>query len=164
MSVAKGVKVREARLPEERGTLEAFVLALNVYEHAFEPNRRTDAAVGPDYYSVLTKFVAEHDGRIFVAEGSGGQVVGWTLTIVDEEPNFVREEGRRYGLIAELFVTEHARGAGVGRALVQAAEDDFRARDIKIAMIGVMAGNARARAAYEAWGFKPNSSRLRKYL
>lgn len=164
MSVARDVRVRAAQLPEERPVLEAFVHALNVFEHAFEPNRRIDPAVGPDYFAALMKIVAENDGRIFVAEGSDGGLAGWAVTIVDEEQNFVREEQRRYGLIAELFVVESARGAGVGHALVRAAEEDFRARGIKVLMIGVMAGNARARAAYEAWGFTPNFARLRKVL
>ena len=157
----KNLNVREARLPEDRPALEEFVLALNRFEHAFESNRRTDEAIGPEYFAVLMKRVAENDGRVLVAERNG-DLVGWLVSVVDEGPVFVREDKRATGYVIELFIEEGARRSGVGGALLRAAEDDFRARGLRTMMIGVMAGNANARAAYQARGFEPYALQLIK--
>ena len=163
MSVERGVAVREARLSEDRATLEAFVLALNRHEAAFASNRRTDEAVGKDYFETLVKRVYEHEGRIFVAERAG-KLVGWLVSIVDVQMNFIREEERRIGYVAELFVVEEARRGGVGHALIERAETDFRARGLRKISITVLRANAAARAAYEAYGFEPFAIDLVKNL
>ena len=163
--IAKSFTVREARLSEEAPQLIAFVHGLQVYEHGFVPNRRTDALVAGEYFSELMNQIAKQDGRAFVAETNGsGELLGWAVTLAMTDAIFVREEERSYGLIDELFVTEEARGLGVGRALVSAAEADFRTRGFKILAIGVMADNARARRAYAAYGFAPYAMRLRKRI
>jgi len=163
MSAARDVAVREARLPDERAALEAFVLALNRYEAAFAPNRRTDEGVGADYLATLLERVQEHEGRIFVAE-RGGKLVGWLVSIVDIQMNFIREEERRIGYVAELFVEEGERRGGVGHALVERAEADFRARGLGKISITVLRANASARAAYKAYGFEPFAIDLMKDL
>lgn len=153
--------MREARLPEERAALEAFVVALNRFEHVFEPNRRLDEAVGPDYLAVLIKHVKENEGRIFVAEQKG-VLVGWLVSIIETRDVFVREDERKLGYVAELFVEAAARRGGVGRALIEKAEADFRARGLRKMGITVLPGNAGARAAYAAWGFEPSAISLCK--
>lgn len=77
---------------------------------------------------------------------------------------FVIEEERIFGYIDELFVEEEFRGQGIGRALIAACEEAGRALRLKLIMIGVVAGNARARKTYEAAGFSPYTIDLRKYL
>jgi ribosomal protein S18 acetylase RimI-like enzyme len=165
MALHKGktFTIRAPRLPEEEQTLASFIAGLQVFEHAFEPNRRTDAAVGADYYRVLMKRVAESDGRVFVADEKG-RLLGWLVSLAQEGEVYVLEEERRTGYIAELFVVEEVRGAGVGRALIAAAEADFRARGFPVMTIGAVAGNTRARAIYESLGYRPYATILRKKL
>ncbi len=155
--------IRAARLPEEQGVFEDFVKGLTHYEAGFVWDRRTDDAVGRDYYASLAKRIAKDDGRVFVAE-IDGKPVGWLVSLISEAGPDVRPEERQRGFIVELFIEPAWRSKGVGRALAQAAEADFRARGIHIMMIGVMSGNAHARAAYEAWGFAPYVEQLMKRL
>lgn len=157
------VSVRPARLPEEASALTGFIAGLQKFEHAFEPNRRTDPLVGHDYFRMLMKRVEDRDGRVLVAE-CDGELLGWVVTLVDEGEIYVVENQRRTGFIAELFVVEDARGMGVGRALIAAAETSFKVRGLPIASIAVLAGNKRAREVYEAAGFEAYTIFLRKKL
>ena len=163
MSTRAAIAVREARLPEDRAVLEAFVLGLSRFENAFAPDRRTDEAVGGDYLAVLVKRAQEHEGRMFVAEIEG-RPVGWLVSIVDEQMVFIREEDRRIGYVAELYIEPDMRGAGIGRALIERAEADFRARGLRRIAITVLEKNVNAHAAYRAWGFAPAAIDLTKDL
>lgn len=155
--------IRDARLPEEEPVFAGFIDALQRFEHAFEPDRRIDAAAGADYLAVLLKRADENEGRIFVAERAG-EAVGWAVFVIDSQPNFVVEDERRCGWIAELFVAEQARGDGVGRALMAACEAHARDSGLKLLFIGVHAKNGRAERTYRAAGFSPYALHLRKYL
>jgi GNAT superfamily N-acetyltransferase len=156
--------IRPARLPDDAEAFEAFIHGSQVYEAAFEPNRRLDDQVDRDHLGELTRKVAERDGRIFVAETVSGALLGWVVSFPTDDEIFVVESERRVGYIAELFVVAEERGKGIGAALVAAAEADFRARGLAIAMIGVLPGNRRALAAYQEWGYSPYAIELRKRL
>lgn len=58
----------------------------------------------------------------------------------------------------DLFVAPHARGSGVGRALVQRVLDDARAAGTGIVQLETQQDNASARALYESLGFAVRSS------
>src|SRR5436190_1018825 len=50
--------IRDLRLPDDRAACVSFIDGLQKYEHAFEPNRRVDAAVAEEYFTLLLKRVA----------------------------------------------------------------------------------------------------------
>lgn len=157
------IVTRVARLPDEAPLLKQFIDKLQAVEHAVEPDRRVDDTVADEYLVQLLGTVAEQDGRIFVAEVDG-TVVGWLVTYVGEDAIYVRAEDRTYGYMAELFVEEPFRRQRVAHALLATAEVDFAARGLHTLEIGVLAGNAAARAAFEAMGYRPYSLALRKRL
>jgi GNAT superfamily N-acetyltransferase len=157
-----GFTIREAR-PEDQPALLSFIVGLQAYEHQFEPDRRIDPAVAEDYFAVLTKRVAEHQGRIFVAE-TNGKAIGWAVFVVEQNAIYVVEDERTYGYVAELFVNEEARGLGIGQALIAACEAEGRALGLKLMMIGVLAGNKRTASIYAQAGYSPYATELRKYL
>ncbi len=157
------IVTRAARLPDEVPLLKRFIDKLQAVEHAMEPDRRVDDTVADEYLVQLLGTVAEQDGRIFVAEVDGA-IVGWLVTYVVEDAIYIRAEDRTYGYMAELFVEQAFRRRRVAHALLAAAEADFSARGLHTLEIGVLAGNAAARAAYEALGYRPYSSTLRKRL
>jgi len=90
-----------------------------------------------------------HDSTDFLlAESSGG-------------PAGVCQLRYRFGLwleaedclLEDLFVRERARGAGLGRALVEAALDRARERGCRRIELDVNEANPAARALYESLGF-----------
>ena len=153
--------IRPARLPDDRGAMLAFIDGLQAFEHAFEPNRRLDAAVAEEYLVKLLKDLSAKPGEIFIAEDSG-TAIGWAVVQETDDDIYVALTERRMAYIAELFVAAPARGGGAGRALIAACEDWAKARGIPVMLIGVLPGNARARAIYEAAGYGNYAIQLRK--
>ena len=82
---------------------------------------------------------------IFVAE-SGGKIVGYITTWVDQEGST--------GLIPNLAVTADARGKGIGRALIQHAVDYFRSLDLEFARIETLVQNEVGKQLYPTFGFE----------
>lgn len=153
--------VRDAIWPDDRAAAVSFIDKLQAFEHAIEPNRRIDPAVGAEYFEVLMKAVRDRGGIVRIAE-SDGRAIGWAVAYPDDEPIYVVAQERRHLYISELYVEEGLRGSGVGKALIAACEDWGRAQGLKIAKIGVIAGNARAEAVYRGAGFQPYALRLSK--
>lgn len=58
-------------------------------------------------------------------------------------------------LMDGIFVAEHARSQGVGKALLQAVSAEAKARGCVSVRLDVIDTNPRARALYERTGFKP---------
>jgi GNAT superfamily N-acetyltransferase len=141
----------------------SFIRGSQVYEQAFEANRRIDPPVAEEYFAALMNEVGRNEGRVFVAR-TAARAIGWAVFVTLEDPVFVIAEHRRYGYIAELFVVEDARGGGVGRALIGACEDEARRRGLSHVKIGLLTANARAAGIYARAGYSPYHSELRKYL
>ena len=156
-------RIRDGRLPDDEVIARSFIMDLQVFEKALEPDRRLDAGVAGESFVVLAARVAERQGRVFIAEDGSG-AIGWACCFTDENEIYVEPELRRFGLISELFVVESARGKGVGRALIAACESHFRTLKLRSMMIGVLAKNADARRAYLSAGFSPYSEQLQKIL
>ena len=89
---------------------------------------------------------------------------GWGVVVEREMDVYVIEADRRVAYVQELYLVEAARGTGIGRALLQACESWARAHAIPVMHIGVVAGNTRAHAVYQAAGFSDYAVDLRKRL
>lgn len=157
------MRVRRALLPEDKPALLGFIMGMQRFEKAIEPDRRVDDNVAEDFYADIVDRVVKKNGRILIAE-RGGTPIGWAAAIEGENEVYVEAEERTYGYIAELFVTEDMRGQGVGRALIEACEAWSTERGHKVLTIGVLVRNTRAHAVYRSAGFDDYVTLLRKYL
>lgn len=157
------MRIRNADLGLDKSALELFILGSNTYEAQFESDRRLDAGAGADYLPQLLDSATKKRGRIFVAEEAGAPI-GWAVCYVDQHEPFVKEEERPYGYVAELFVDEAFRGRHIGRALLNACEDHFRALGLKTVLIGALSGNTRALGVYRSTGYTDYAINLRKIL
>ncbi len=72
----------------------------------------------------LERLLAESDQAVFVAE-SESEILGWVHV-----QEFLSLAGAPTGLVTGLVVAAEARGKGLGRGLVAAAEDWARARGL----------------------------------
>jgi len=157
------LRIRDADLSRDTKALQRFILGSNTYEAQYESDRRLDANAGAAYLPDIIERVTKRRGRMFVAEDAGVPV-GWAACYTDEHEPFVKEEERPFGYVAELFVDEVYRGRHVGRGLLTACEDHFRALGLKTVLIGALSANTRAANAYRAAGYLDYAINLRKVL
>jgi ribosomal protein S18 acetylase RimI-like enzyme len=158
------MQIREADLARDRAALHSFIMGSQHFEHAIEPNRRLDAPVAAEHLERLLGYLKENDGRMFVAEGTDGALLGWAVVGEFKGEPFVVADERDYAYIFELFVVETTRGQGVGRALIAACEEWARTENFKTIQIGVLFGNTRAAKIYREAGYSDYALELRKYL
>jgi len=163
MSGAEEKRVRPIRLPQDEAAILAFIQGLQDYELGFEANRRRDPDFAADHWRDAQDHCAEKHGAMFVAEADGAPV-GWAFAYEVNGELFIAQPERRHGFLAEIFVAPAARGAGHGKALIQACEGWSRGRGHKCLMIGVLAKNARAIRAYEGAGYEAYALTMRRYL
>ncbi len=72
--------------------------------------------------------------------------------------------GEKTGYISDLAVDRSFEGQGVGRLLLEAAEDWAREKRYRLLSLYVFAGNTRARQVYENHGFQPEVLKYTKVI
>ena len=97
--------------------------------------------------------------RVFVAEADG-RLVG--LAHLQVSPGIERD--RPAGKLGALVVDEEQRGHGVGRALVQAVEEDARRRGCALLFLTTRETRDDAHAFYERVGFEQTGRRYSRTL
>ncbi|MGF1445131.1 MAG: GNAT family N-acetyltransferase [Pikeienuella sp.] len=149
----------------DRPALERFMAALQEFERPIEPNRRPGAEMAALHMDFLLSRVAEHPAAgVRIAEDASGPL-GFILWHVETEAGcYVLPENEVLGRITDLYIEARARGRGLGRRLIAAAEAHISAHGLTRMEIGAVAGNLDAIAAYEALGYVRSTVVLAKQL
>lgn len=126
-------------------------LMLHAYEHAADAFTSTpeERAAEPD--SWWAKRIAG-EGLISAAFGAyeDGHLVGTVALEFSSKP-----KTKHKALLIGMYVIDAQRGAGVGRALLQAAVEYCKLRHgVQVITLTVTEGNASATALYQAFGFQ----------
>jgi GNAT superfamily N-acetyltransferase len=94
------------------------------------------------------------EGASYVtATDPSGRLIGYAMIAVDQGPDDTFAVKGGTVEVVTLVVTRGRRSAGVGRALLAAAEAIARDNGFDTVKIAVMSGNERARDFYEANGY-----------
>ena len=101
----------------------------------------------------LREAIRDPGARVLIAEGPSGPVGMAVATI--NEPGGGRTHTARTLDLAKVVVVPDARGDGVGRALVRAAEEFGRARGATYLVAKVYSGNADGLRFWGHLGFEP---------
>lgn len=86
---------------------------------------------------------------VFVAEDGDGTPLGFIHLHADTE-HYIHEE---HGHVEDLIVASAGEGRGVGRALLEKAEEWARSRGYRWLTLNVFAENQRAREVYKRLGY-----------
>ncbi len=135
-------KHRQEIVPPEIGALHAY--------------RDMDGAIRDDVEALL-----RNPGATVLIAERGGVPVGYATGHVETDP---RRVPSRKGVVEDWYVEPEARGAGVGRALLDALLAAFRAAGCELAESMTWASNTGAREAHRALGFHEVHVKLRKKL
>ncbi len=157
------ISIRAADPARDAQVVRRLFVALHEHERAIDPRMRPSEEIADAYLARSAERSREYDGLTFVAE-LGGEVVGyvcvWRRYVSDE----LDDPPGEMGYVSDLVVAETARGLGVGRALLRAAEDAVRETGVATLRLSVLAGNDGAAAFYEAEGFAAVEHDLEKVL
>ncbi len=145
-----------------RRTDRAFALATVMRLGAFGPPPwRTPDEIGEaDARVVRAFFEGPPPGASLLVAESDAEPLGF-IYLETLRDYFVGEEHGHVGILA---VTEAAEGKGAGGALMRAAEAWARERGYRRLTLNVFDGNARARAIYDHFGYRPETVRYVKLL
>ncbi len=149
---------------EDAAAVRDCVAALQEFERGLDARLLPGEDIAERYLAELLTRCAKEEGRIFVAEVDGA-VAGFAAVLPkvahDDEPD---EEDYDYAYVSDVAVLDRYRRRGLGRALLEAAEDYARERGATLLRIGVLAANQGARSLYEGQGFRDREILLEKPL
>jgi diamine N-acetyltransferase len=114
----------------------------------------------PRSRSYFEQLLIAGDSSILVADAGG--VVGVAIVLIRSAPQFPVFIPQRWGVLDAVVVSPSCRRRGVGRQLALAAETWATAQGAAWVELGVYEFNSDARRFYEALGYLPVSSKLRK--
>jgi GNAT superfamily N-acetyltransferase len=133
-------KIRRATMPDLPRVAELFDAYRQFYGQAPDPDGARAFLRERLQTGDSTVLIAERDRRF--------------LGFAQLYPSFSSVSMKRVWILNDLFVAPAHRRAGVGRALMAAAEDLARATAAKGLVLATQKTNATAKALYEARGWK----------
>jgi GNAT superfamily N-acetyltransferase len=129
------------------------ILALADRLHAFGPTTRDATEIAGRERAALADALSRQSGPscLLVAEQRPVGVVGAML--LDERRDYFTDQ--RHGHVSILAVAREAEGQGIGRALLEAAEEWGRENGFARLTLSVFTGNHHAKYFYERQGWRP---------
>lgn len=118
-----------------------------------------------DYFAHAMEAVKKHTGKVFLAI-ENGKAVGAVICMIPPygEESRLTTTCPKCGFISDLVVTASRRGCGIGRALLQKAEQYFTEQDCEIMQFCVSAYNQHALRIYERFGMEMDCCYMKKPL
>jgi ribosomal protein S18 acetylase RimI-like enzyme len=141
------------RIRPYKPTDSEFILSLVGRFSEFElPAWRTSDEVDRTNQSSIQEALKqlEADSAIFVAEETGGTLAGF-IHLQTQMDYF---NGEKHAYISDVAVDAAFEGKGIGRLLLETAENWARSKDYHLLTLYVFAGNTRAQRLYEKHGFQ----------
>ncbi len=143
--------------------VRACLVELQDYERRLDPRMPAGADIADAYTALMFERCKQCGGRVFVAE-IDSEVVGYATILPKVRSEDLVDGDLEYGLISDLVVIEEYRGHGLGRKLLQAAENYARSCRVAWLRIGVLAQNQLPHDLYVSAGFSPRYIELEKKL
>ena len=111
--------------------------------------RRDDVAAAEQFIHAR---LLDESSVIFIAKDNQGLGLGF----VQMYPSFSSLRMAQMLILNDVYVTQHARCVGIGRALVQQAASYAKAHNMSYLMLETQQKNQRAQGLYEGLGFVRN--------
>jgi GNAT superfamily N-acetyltransferase len=156
------ITIREAAAID-RPALEDCMAELQAFERSIESNRVEPEAIRGKYIDHLLTECGKSDGSILVAEQTG-RVVGFVCVLCRVKSPEIVEQEREYAYVTDLVVLEPHRKAGIGAALMRAAETRAGSCGATRIRVGVLAANTGAHRLYHQLGYSDREVVLEKRI
>jgi len=146
---------------EDSASLLDCIVELQDAERSIDGRLRPGRAIASDYLVAMLEECLQYAGQIFVLEVEG-TVAGFTTVYTRVPFERLDEPPGDYAIVAELLVRREYRRRGYARALLAHGERHAASQGAAELRIGVLSGNAAARALYLDYGFRPYIETLSK--
>lgn len=162
------MRARHATASDDRAVRELLAevarLHMLALPHVFRPGK---SALERDEYLFagrsFTAFLEDRDGLLLVAE-AGGSIVGVLLGRIERSAATPVLAARRTLHVLSLMVRSGSRRAGIGRALMKAAENWAKGAGATEVELHVWEFNQEALAFYEALGYETVERTMRRSI
>ena len=162
MQPASQVIIRQYQNTDE-AACRACVAELQDAERQVDPRLRHGNDMADEYLREMHVRCREHAGTILVAEHDS-RVVGLAMVLARVPFESLDQPPGEYAVVAELVVRDGFRLRGIGRALLEAAEQFAREAKATELRIAVLSQNLAAKRLYLSEDFSPYSEVLTKQL
>lgn len=142
----------EVRIRPASAADREFIISLMPRLVEFGPPRWRDPAQmsETDTRIIVGSLLDPSQGTdIFIAEDAGGNALG----LIHLHPATEHYNKEEHGHVEDLIVSKEGEGRGVGRALLEKAEEWARSRGYRWLTLNVFAENSRARELYKRLGY-----------
>ena len=139
------------------------MVELQEFERTIDARILPGDAMADAYCEQMLSHCREAVGRVFVAE-QNGTVVGFVAVVAREPFTSLDDPPGTYALVTDLAVLSNNRNRGIGRRLLEQAENFARAEGAAELRIGVLTQNTAARQLYLDAAFVPHLEILAKRL
>ena len=147
----------------DEDALIGLIRQLQVHEGRYYDRMLPPEEIAGWYIDALKADCRQHAGHIRMA-CVNGQVAGYCAILTRVEADDVDEVPYWYAYVSELAVAGHARGNGIGKALLTDAERLARAAGAKWLRVSVLTRNTLAHEVYKSYGFADRLVNMEKPL
>ena len=157
------IKIRNFDKAADAGQLRDCVVELQEFERDIDARMPGGEEIVDDYVAEMLNRCRACEGIVLVADDDGS-IAGYVTILNRVQSDDLDDGDIEFGLVSDLLVRDAYRGRGLGRDLMQAAEEFARDNDVQWLRISVMAGNQSARELYSSMGFDEIYVELEKNL
>jgi ribosomal protein S18 acetylase RimI-like enzyme len=157
------MEIREFDASRDLPAIRECFIELHEFERRLAPGRSAGDQIADAYLDLMFRRCREFEGSVLVAEEVDG-ILGFVTIWARYRSTEPDDDPAEHGYISDLVVTATRRGAGIGRALLRAAEARARAAGAQVVRLSVLAENHAARAFYRDEGFEDSEIVLEKRL
>lgn len=157
------MQIREFIAASDSAAIERCFEELQDFSRIQDVRIPVGSLLSAEYLQTLVKRCELYRGQVFVADQKG-EILGYVCVLsrvpCAEPADGLFEEAQ----IVDLIVTQRARGTGLGKRLLKAAEDFAAMQGATWLRVSVFAWNAAARSLYTKQGFSELEVTLEKQL
>lgn len=117
------------------------------------------APVGAEKWLKTARNTAGNFGLVILAK-EGGKSVGFAHGMIKFLPDYLG--GFAAGAITHVYVDDHSRQSGIGKAMVKLLEDWFRKKKVHSIELQVITGNPAAKEFWKKLGYLEELQQYRK--
>lgn len=154
------LKIREYT-HQDLQALRRQVAELHEAMCALDPSLPPPDEIIDAYFEHLLQTSKSTGGTFYVAE-SGGEMVGYLCLFGLMSPSDPDEPPEPYSFVADLYVRPEFQGRGIGKSLMEIAEEHARALGASNIDLKILGSNERALAFYRSLGYEARILELRK--